>query len=121
MVRVLFEISLPFAALAPVRSCLEQSALPAGIVGRLEVQDGAVGCQTPARGGEAAWTPCWISIEGERRTAASLREPLRRLRAAVVKAARHGSLEVYAIPATAQIGEEFRRYRDLLDILPDLG
>jgi len=121
MVRVLFEISLPFAALAPVRSCLAPSALPAGIVGRLEVQDGAAGCQSPAWGGDAAWTPCWISVEAEQETAASLRQPLHQLRAAVVEAARHGSLEVYAVPATAQIGEEFRRYRDLLDILPDLG
>jgi hypothetical protein len=121
MVRVLFEISLPRTALASVRSALAPDALPRGIVARLETDARFAGCQGPARGGEADWIPCWISIGGEQGIAASLEEPLRRLRAAVVAAARRGSMEIYAIPATAQIGDEFRRYRDVLDVLRDLG
>jgi hypothetical protein len=33
----------------------------------------------------------------------------------VVEAAREGKLELLAIPASAQIGEEYRRLRDVLD------
>ena len=121
MFRVLFEISLPLSALATVRACLTPTALPPGVSGRLEIQDGGAGCQSAARGGKAGWTPCWISVQGEQGTRDSLEESIRRLREAVVLAAREGGLELRAVPTTAQIGEEFRRYRDLLDVLPDLG
>jgi len=121
MVRVLFEISLPHDTVDSVRSTLAPETLAAGIVGRLEMDERGGGCQSPARGGEAAWTPCWISVEGQHVDASSLAGPLHRLREAVVAAARRGGLQLYAIPATAQIGEEFRRYPDLLDVLADLG
>jgi len=121
MIRVLFETSLPLATLADVRARLRPEVLPAGVVGRMEMQDGSAGCQSLARGGDAGWTPCWISLEGEDIGAADLEGPLRRVREAVVSAARTGGLELYAIPATAQVGDAFRRYRDLLDVLADLG
>ena len=81
----------------------------------------AAGCETPAQGGEAAWTPCWISVEAGPKDRAALVQTLRDLKGHVVAAARLGKLELFAIPASAQIGDSFRRYRDVLDIVDDLG
>jgi hypothetical protein len=116
MVRILFEISLPASTLGSVAMALGPGAVPEGVVGRLQVVDRSGGCESPAQGGAASWTPCWISLEApeERRTA--LASCLSPLKAALVAAARTGGLELFAVPATAQIGEEFHRFRDLLDV-----
>ena len=113
MVRVLFEVSLPARALSRVRSALAPGTLPQGVGGRLEEVGGLSGCESPARGGDAAWTPCWISLEGE--PGPGFTAALRRLRREVVAAAAEGGLEVLAIPATAEVDGAFHRYRDVLD------
>ena len=120
MVRVLFEISLPARTLAGVASALEPGTLPRGVAARVEVSGGLSGCQSPAQGGAAEWTPCWISLETDRPSAEFL-EALRRVRQTVVEAAHEGNVELFAIPAAVQIGEEYRRVKDVLglaDYLP---
>lgn len=116
MVRVLFEISLPASTLAKVAAALEPGAVPEGVVGRLQVVDRSGGCESPARGGAASWTPCWISLEAQAGREGELATCLRPLKAALADAARTGGLELFAVPATAQIGDEFHRFRDLLDL-----
>lgn len=121
MVRVLFEISLPAKTLEAIEHFLAPDNLPSGIRGRLERVERTVGCETPAQGGDAGWTPCWISVEAAPGDRARLLETLRELKARVVEAAKVGGLEVFAVPASAQIEEAFRRYRDILDIAEDLS
>lgn len=116
MVRVLFEISLPEATLARIRSTLEPGALPEGVSGRLEIVGRSGGCESPARGGEAHWTPCWISLEADQTRQGDLAGALGPLKEALVRAAVTGGLDLFAVPATAQIGDGFHRFRDLLDV-----
>ncbi|MEW6490742.1 MAG: hypothetical protein AB1578_22870 [Thermodesulfobacteriota bacterium] len=115
MVRILFEISLPASTLESVAAALGPGAVPEGVVGRLQVVDRSGGCESPAQGGAASWTPCWISLEAPEGREAALASCLPPLKMALVTAARTAGLELFAVPATAQIGEEFHRFRDLLD------
>ena len=119
MVRVLFEISLPGRTLARVASALGPGALPQGVAGRIEVSGGLPGCESPAQGGAAQWTPCWISLEADRPSAEYL-DALRRVRQTVVEAAHEGNVELFAIPAAVQIGEEYRRIKDILGVADHL-
>ncbi|MDW7711522.1 MAG: hypothetical protein SCH98_13720 [Deferrisomatales bacterium] len=121
MVRVLLEISLPQGALEGVRRALAPSALPEGLTGRLEPLGGLGGCESLARGGANDWTPCWVCLEAGPGGEQALAGVLARLREALTEAARAGGLELLAIPATAQLGEEFCRFRDLLDVARRLG
>ena len=114
MVRVLFETSVPARTLEGLRREIEAAAAKGGVSARVEtVARGA--CAGPASGGEAQWTPCWVSLEGEAPAEAPFAEALRDVKAAVAGACRTGGLEVFALPANAQVGEEFHRFRDLLD------
>jgi hypothetical protein len=116
MVRVLFEISIPEASLEGIRAALAPGALPEGITGRLEVVARSGGCESPARGGNARWTPCWISLEAAEGRRQALAGALGPLKEALAGAARPAGLELFAVPATAQIGDGFHRFRDLLDL-----
>ena len=121
MVRVLFEISLPAMSLRKVQDALRPENLGAAVAGRVELSPAAAGCESPARGGEASWTPCWISVEAQDSMGTELTDALRRVKRAVVEACHDGGLEVRAIPANAQIGDEYHRFRDLLDVARHLG
>jgi len=121
MVRVLFEISLPESTLPEVRAALAGSALPAGVSGRLEVTGTQAGCQSPARGGAAAWTPCWVSLEADEARGGALGEALGPLKGVLAVATRAGGTELFSVPASAQIGEGYYRFRDLLDVPRRLG
>ncbi|MBE0618538.1 MAG: hypothetical protein IH608_11525 [Proteobacteria bacterium] len=121
MVRVLFEISLPESTLPRIRAALTGSALPAGIAGRLDPAGGSGGCQSPALGGAAGWTPCRISLEAQDTRQEALGEALAPLKEVLVAAAREGRMELFAVPATAQIGDGYYRFRDLLDVRQRLG
>lgn len=121
MVRILFEISLPAATLGAVAAALGPGAVPEGVAGRLQAVERSKGCESPAQGGAASWTPCWISLEAPAGREAALASCLAPLKAVLAAAARTGGMELFAIPATAQIGEEFLRFRDLLDAAPRLA
>ncbi|MHB8766942.1 MAG: hypothetical protein ACYDA8_21735 [Deferrisomatales bacterium] len=120
MVRILFEVSLPAHTLPGVWAVLSPQALGSNLEGRLETFDGG-GCQGQAAGGEAAWTPCWVSLQARDPGSPALAEGVRRVREAVVRAAREGGVELLVLPATAQIGDGFYRFRDLLDALEPQG
>lgn len=112
MVRILVETSLPAHTVGRVEAGL---ASLAGVSARLERAEGGPGCQSPAAGGDAGWTPCWLSLEGEGVDREALRAAAQRLKALVVEACREGCLEVYALPASAQIGDGYYRLRDVAD------
>ena len=116
MVRLLFETSLPARTLRGVAALLEAERLPPGVRGRFGMGEQLAGCESPARGGDQDWTPCWVSLEAET-TEEGFFHAIRAVRQAVVEAAREGGIELFAIPASAQIGEGYHRMRDLLDVL----
>lgn len=116
MVRVLFEISLPSPSLDTVAEALREGALGPGITARLGLDAVGTGCSGPARGGNAGWTPCWIAIEGQEENPGPVAAALSRVKALVVEACRSAGLELFAIPANAQIRDEFYRLRDILDV-----
>lgn len=117
MIRILVEISLPSGAIPSLRRHLSPAALPEGVRGRLEAATRSSGCESPAVGGEASWTPCWVSIETNSDDVTPLEAPLRQLKEELVAAVRPGGLELFCIPAFAQVGDEYRRLRDVLDVL----
>jgi hypothetical protein len=121
MVRILFEISLPAHSLGQVREALSPDVLPTGVSGRIEALDTMAGCESLAAGGDAGWTPCWISLEASRPGTPGLDGAVRHLKEVIVASAREGKVELFSIPATAQIGEAFLRFRDLLEIVDRLG
>jgi hypothetical protein len=117
MIRILMEISLPSGSIPRVRAQLSAAALPEGVRGRLEAATRTGGCESPAVGGEASWRPCWVSIETNSDDVTALEAPLRRLKEELVAAVRPGGLELFCIPAFAQVGDEYRRLRDVLDAI----
>ncbi len=111
------EISLPSGSIPRLRRHLSSAALPEGVRGRLETATRSGGCESPALGGEASWTPCWLSVETDSDDVAPLEAPLRRLKEELVAAVRPGGLELFCIPAFAQVGDEYRRLRDVLEVV----
>lgn len=113
MVRILVETSLPAHTIDRVRAGL--AALGPGVTAGVEPLGPGTGCERPACGGEAAWTPCWLSLDfaqGGRETVHAAAQALKSL---VADACREGGMEVYALPANAQIDDGFYRLRDVLD------
>lgn len=119
MIRVIFEVSLPSRRVGPVRMELAAHPVP-GTFARLELNARGPGCEGPARGGRADWTPCWISVESEDESPGPMAEALSRVKDLVVEACREGGLELFSIPANAQIGDDYRRFRDLTDLAEHL-
>ncbi|GAB4258742.1 MAG: hypothetical protein Kow0092_06540 [Deferrisomatales bacterium] len=120
MTRVLFEISLPAHTIDRVRVSLSPEVLPPGVEGGLEEVERSGGCESSARGGAVAWTPCWISLSCQGTPGPAFAASVRHLREVLVEAAAEGGLQLFAVPATAQVGETFLRFRDLLDVLDRL-
>jgi len=58
-----------------------------------------------------------VSIETVSDDVTPLEAPLRRLKGELVAAVRPGGLELFCIPAFAQVGDEYRRLRDVLDVI----
>ncbi len=116
MVRILFEVSLPARTVDEVAETLSPRALGHGATGRLETVPRLGGCAGPAVGGDARWVPCWVAVEwpGTPRRD-DVRLVLGRVKGMIARACSQGGLHVRVIPATAQIGEEFLRFRDVLD------
>lgn len=119
MIRVIFETSLPFRWVGRVRADLAAYPVP-GTSARLERDVRAPGCEGPAQGGSADWTPCWVSVESEDDSPAPMAEALARVKSLVVEACREGGSEVFAIPANARIGDDYYRFRDLSDVVKHL-
>lgn len=116
MVRILFETSVPASTLKGLTEALGAAAARGGLAARVEtVARGA--CAGPATGGDADWTPCWVSLEAESPDPARVAAALRDVKALVAAACRSGGLEVFAVPSNAQVGDEFRRFKDLLDVV----
>lgn len=113
MVRILVETSLPFRAIEGVRERL--GPMPPGIEARFGLAEGGAGCEGAAAGGEARWTPCWLSLEGENPTREAVRAAAEALKALVAEACRLGGVELCALPASAQIEDGFYRLRDVVD------
>jgi hypothetical protein len=115
MVRIIVETSLPAHTVERVRVGL--AACAAGVKAGVEVLGPGSGCERPGCGGDAAWTPCWLSLEfaaAEPRRDA-VRTAAQALKSLVADACREGGVEVYALPANAQIDDGFYRLRDVLD------
>ncbi|GAB6063137.1 hypothetical protein [Deferrisoma palaeochoriense] len=121
MVRVLFEISLPEAALEEIAGLLEPGRLAPGAGGGVQFSGRGRGCEGPAVGGDARWTPCWITLEWpETPPAAEARRALEVLKRALAAACEPFGLELRAIPATAQVGDAYLRFKDLPDVADEL-
>ena len=113
MLRILVETSLPSSTIDRVRAGL--AALGPAVAGRVEVLEPGSGCQRPACGGEVGWTPCWLSLELSDRRHDAVGKAVRSLKALVADACREGGMELYVLPANAQIDDGFYRLRDVLD------
>lgn len=113
MVRILVETSLPAHTVARVRAGLR--ALGPGVTADAEVLGAGAGCERPACGGDAAWTPCTLSLELPDCGRDAVRAAAQALKTLVADACREGGLEVFALPASAQIDDGFYRLRDVLD------
>lgn len=120
MVRVLVEISLPASTISRVEASLHPDVLPPGVTGRLQAVRRSGGCESPALGGEASWTPCWISVESPGPAGAHFAAAVRHLKEVLVRAAGEGGLRLFVVPANAQIADAYRRFPDLLDVLDEL-
>ncbi len=117
MIRVLIEVSLPASTIGDLRAA---AASLAPFRTTLDPFAGSFGCESPARGGRAEWTPCWISAEADDRSLPEVAGALRKLKDLIYEAAKEGGLELLQIPANVQIDDGFYRVRDLLDVLPRL-
>ena len=116
MVRILFEVSLPARTVQHVAGTLSSQALGHGATGRLEPVPRLGGCAGPAVGGDSQWVPCWVSVEwSETPRREDARAVLGRVKRTITRACSQGGLHVRVLPATAQIGEAFLRFRDILD------
>jgi hypothetical protein len=115
MIRILFELSLPEHTLSGLKSNIAK--LGSGAQIELHPSEGGGGCQGSAVGGELFWIPCWISLQAESPSHPPLPGLLRRLKELLCAAAQEGGLTLYRIPVTAQVGDEYRRFRDLLEAL----
>ena len=121
MVRVILEISLPAETVPAVAEVLAAGRLGPGSRARLERSQGGSGCSGPAVGGEARWTPCWISVEWDRAGREQVAQAMERLKRLLALACSRGGMELFAVPASAQVGEGFYRVRDLLDVAGQVG
>lgn len=121
MIRILLEISLPSGTLKHVEAALSSSALPRGVTGNLGLVDTIAGCQSPARGGGANWTPCWISLATDEPKTSGFARVVQQIRETLVEAAGVGGLKLLALPAAVQIGDRYHRFGDILDVLEHLS
>lgn len=119
MIRILLEQSLPRRSLPSLQAALHD--LGDGVRSRAEPIDSGPGCESLVRGGEAEWTPCSISLEVLPPAEARLPEVLGRVKELLCEAARLGDLELLQIPVNAQVGDEYLRFRDLLEVARHAG
>lgn len=114
MLRALLEVSLPRRTLAAVTAALD--GLGPGLRARAEEVEEGGGCGGLARGGEAEWTACRILLEADSPAPPRLEEALTAVKGLLCAAAREGGLELLQVPVMAQIGEDYLRLRDLLEL-----
>ncbi len=114
--RILFEVSVPERTLPELAEALSPRALGHGAAGRLETVPRLGGCAGPAVGGSARWVACWVSVEWSGTPGRDqARAVLEHVKQAVARACSRGGVLLRVLPATAQIGQDFLRLRDILD------